>query len=117
MTDLAPCPACQRHVRIDETACPFCAAALAPGEPRVLGRGRLARAAVFAGAALATTAGAAGCGGKAKPADTNVENAAVDAGADEQPAPPDAAPYVEPDYPDEIEAMPYGAPPARHRLV
>lgn len=30
MPAYSPCPACQRHVRRNETACPFCAAALPP---------------------------------------------------------------------------------------
>jgi len=115
MTDLAPCPACRRHARIDETTCPFCAAALPPGQPRVVGRGGLARAAVFAGAALVTTA--AGCGGKAKPADPDLENAAIDAGPGDEPVVPDAAPYAEPDPDYDNMPMPYGAPPARQRIV
>ncbi len=109
MIDLAPCSACRRHVRIDEATCPFCGAATA-GAPRTLPVGRFARAAVFAGA----VAGAAtGCGGKSKPADPNIENestATIDAGA------PDAAP-VSDQWNDEACCMPYGAPPARDRLV
>ncbi len=113
MSDLAPCPACRRHVRVDESACPFCASALPAVPPRVLTPGRLTRAAVFAGA----IAGTAACGGKTKPVDNTVENAAVDGGVDEQ-QPPDAAPYREPDYdPDNNIPMPYGAPPVRTRVV
>jgi hypothetical protein len=49
---LAPCPACARHVRVSETACPFCGSVLAeslresaaPAPPGV----RLTRAALFA---------------------------------------------------------------------
>jgi hypothetical protein len=111
MSDLRPCPACHRHVRIDERTCPFCTAALTAGVPPVLPVGRLTRAAVFtAGAALA------GCGGKTAPAQDPIDNtaAAIDAGVDEQP-PPDAAPYVPP--PDLDVKMPYGAPPARERIV
>ena len=121
MIDLAPCPSCHRHVRIDETACPFCATALSPGEPRTLRRGRFSRAAVFAGAALVSTA--AGCGGKSKGPDTgggDVENAAIDAGPDEVPIVPDAEPYVEQSddpYYDHPNPMPYGAPPVRQRTV
>jgi hypothetical protein len=107
MTDLAPCPSCRRHVRIDERACPFCAAALPELAPRTIARGgRLSRAAVFAGASLLTAA----CGGKAQPADPVVGNTAVDAGADQ--VAPDAEPYV-----DEAVKMPYGAPPMRTRVV
>jgi hypothetical protein len=47
---LVPCPACSRHVRSDESTCPFCHAAInalggsAPARPS----GRLSRAALFA---------------------------------------------------------------------
>jgi hypothetical protein len=121
MSDLEPCPGCRRHVRVDEAACPFCGGAIAVsgGAPRTLGAGRLTRAAVFAGAAATAIAG---CGGKQKTDGTgtgtgseNVENTVVDAGPGEVVAPPDAAPYVEP--PDHNIPMPYGAPPARTRMV
>ncbi len=63
---LAPCPACQRHVRTrGERACPFCGGALpeglAPKGP--LPRRRLSRAAAIALAAGLTSAGVAaeGC--------------------------------------------------------
>ena len=58
MSSLVPCPGCNRHVRSDETSCPFCQAALAPRQPCVGGcsgptAARLGRAAlVAAGAAL-----------------------------------------------------------------
>jgi hypothetical protein len=67
-TRLRPCPACARHVRASEDACPFCRASVsaslralpAPEPPRR----RLSRAAL-----LAFSAGAAGmtaaCGGRA----------------------------------------------------
>lgn len=58
MSCLAPCPACGRHIAIDETTCPFCAAAL-PDSFRQANAcrrsppGRLSRAArLAAGAAL-----------------------------------------------------------------
>jgi hypothetical protein len=94
MTRLLPCPSCHRHVRVDSQSCPFCAAAVAfesepPAPAPALGR--LTRAAVFAGAALVSTA-AAGCEADA------------------------AVPQV-PDVQDHQNAMPYGAPPARDRLV
>ena len=66
MTHLVPCPACQRHVRAAETACPFCEVALdtsntvAPELPTQ----RLGRAALFAfGATLAASLTATACGG------------------------------------------------------
>jgi hypothetical protein len=61
---LAPCPRCQRHLRVDERGCPFCGAAIATGSlvsraptrpavsPQTLGR-----AAIFAfGSAIASSA-------------------------------------------------------------
>jgi hypothetical protein len=117
MTDLQPCPGCRRHVRLDEVSCPFCAAALDGGEARSPSTTRLSRAAVFAGAALATVA--AGCGGKQTTGPDNqvVENEATTV-VDAAPT-PDAAPVVQSpvdDY-DNSCCMPYGAPPARERLV
>ncbi len=59
-TPLAPCPACQRHLRVDATTCPFCSAPARrqTAEPRA---DRIAthvsRAAIIAMGALA----AAGC--------------------------------------------------------
>ena len=57
MSALVPCPGCNRHLKSDETTCPFCQAAVAPGS--CAGRcarpstTRLASAAlVAAGAAL-----------------------------------------------------------------
>jgi endogenous inhibitor of DNA gyrase (YacG/DUF329 family) len=31
MSALVPCPGCNRHVKADETTCPFCQAAVARG--------------------------------------------------------------------------------------
>jgi hypothetical protein len=79
---LVPCPACDRHVRATEAACPFCAAPLpddlarraVPPAPRRLGRAAalafgasLTLAActneVVTGAAQGGTSGASGTGG------------------------------------------------------
>lgn len=50
---LQPCARCFRHLRDDETACPFCGTAF-EREPRRASRaGRFARAALFASASLA----------------------------------------------------------------
>jgi hypothetical protein len=115
MSDLEPCPACRRHVRTDETACPFCEAALGGAASRRLSTTRVARAVVFAGAALATAA--AGCGGKQKQVpdreDTVVENQTTE----EETPTPDAGPPVKPIDVDNSCCMPYGAPPRRDRLV
>jgi hypothetical protein len=87
--------------------CPFCSAELAAPAPRSALLGRASRAAVFAGAALASSA----CGGKKAKSDTNVNNtepATADAGVESPPPPP----------PDKNNIpMPYGAPPARRRIV
>jgi hypothetical protein len=77
---LAPCPACNRHVSSDETACPFCSAALPDSfgcQPRPRPRGRLSRAALVA-------AGAALLGGEACSAPAPLYGPAppIDAGAD-----------------------------------
>ena len=107
MTDLKVCAGCRRHVAIEERACPFCNAVLAAASPHSGLLGRASRAAVFAGAALASTA----CGGK-KPKADNVQNqndqAQVDAGT---PQPDNTQ------KPDNNVPMPYGAPPARRRIV
>jgi hypothetical protein len=106
---LEPCAGCQRHIATTETACPFCGHSLAPQGPRSSALGRVSRAAVFAGAALATAA----CGKKAKQPDmkTNTQQTATpDAGTE-----PDAAASVP--VPDHHQPMPYGAPPARRRYV
>lgn len=64
MTPLEPCPHCHRHVHITETACPFCAGALADAfahlAARALPTARIGRAAMFAFGALG--AAASGCG-------------------------------------------------------
>jgi hypothetical protein len=66
---LVPCPACQRHVRATETACPFCAHAL-PQElrcsaPCALPTTRLSRAALFAFRATLQMIGVVGASGAA----------------------------------------------------
>ena len=57
---LQPCPSCSRHVRSTETACPFCATALAlTASPAPMTSERLGRAALFVfGAAMATNVAA-----------------------------------------------------------
>ena len=67
MTQLIPCPGCNRHVRQHESACPFCSSALSLTNvaPPPVPRTRLGRAATFAfGATLVAGAAAlTGCGG------------------------------------------------------
>jgi len=134
MTELRPCTECNRHVRADHDVCPFCAANIAPHVRRVMPSGRLTRAAVFASALAGAGAGAAGCGPGPEPAaptDDQHINPTPDAMV---PAPPiiadagvsfdetkpaaDAASgsLVYPDH-DHPNPKPYGAPPARTRLV
>jgi len=76
---LRPCPSCARHVRAAETACPFCASALAPTSIAAPAVGeRLGRAALFAfGAAVATNA--IGCGTAVAPDDGGPGDAQVEA--------------------------------------
>lgn len=71
MTQLEPCPHCNRHVKVSETSCPFCACALADAfanrAPRVAPLARLGRAAVFAFGVVATTQAACGDNTKVVP--------------------------------------------------
>lgn len=114
MRELSPCVACRRHVSISERACPFCGAAREPSAPAARSFGRASRAAVFAGAALASTA----CGGKKKPdtLDNQQQTMTSDGGAPQQPDPNQGMDPNDPNNPNNIP-MPYGAPPARRRLV
>jgi hypothetical protein len=66
MTQLIPCPGCNRHVRQAESSCPFCATALSLANvpEHALPRTRLGRAATFAfGATLVGATTLVGCGG------------------------------------------------------
>jgi hypothetical protein len=109
---LLACPACARHVRVDETRCPFCRVAL-PGDfgagpapvppPRGLSRAELRRFKTRASAglvgrslAVASTLLAAGCSssdGDYMPADAYgaPDHLAFDGGRDAHEAKPDAA--------------------------
>ena len=91
MNQLEPCPHCHRHVRVDETACPFCAGAVdfTGVAPRVLPRIRLGRAATFAFGIAASACGSDAPKPDARPADAHVVDAPHDAHA------PDA--FVDPD--------------------
>lgn len=50
---LQPCSRCARHVDSRDVSCPFCGGVVHRREPQPVRAGRFARAAVFAGAALA----------------------------------------------------------------
>lgn len=120
MAHLRPCPDCERHVRADETRCPFCDASLAadattPAVPA----SRLGRAARMAfGAAVATSIVA--CGNSKPPNDgstgsgtmteSSASATATATGTVTPPPPP-------PDGDNGGPAKPYGAPPADGLLV
>jgi hypothetical protein len=87
---LVPCPRCERHVRTDESACPFCSAALPsnlaaraiPGATQ-----RLSRAAAFLFGASLTVAGCgseistgAGSGGGSDPTGSSSDSSAASGG-------------------------------------
>ena len=62
MSALVACAGCDRHLREQELACPFCgrdARDATPGRFRIVSRRELTRAAVFTGAALALGCGSA----------------------------------------------------------
>lgn len=66
MSQLIPCPGCNRHVRQAESSCPFCATALSLADvpAHALPRTRLGRAATFAfGATLVGATTLVACGG------------------------------------------------------
>ena len=88
MSQLVPCAACSRHVRVSETACPFCAAPFsAPASRPADASSRLGRAALFAFQATTVAAALNACGPSSAPPTT-----------------------VEPP-PQTAIAQPYGAPP------
>jgi len=97
MASLVPCPACARHVRANESSCPFCATAIGAVPERVLSPAPsdrlLARVAVTFAAAAATALTA--CGkeptDKPVPAPTNTMN------TDNLPAPAYGPPPVMPE--------------------
>ncbi len=69
MTQLIPCPGCNRHVRQAESSCPFCSAQLSLSHlpEHALPRTRLGRAATFAfGATLVGATALVGCGGESE---------------------------------------------------
>jgi len=71
MADLRPCTGCLRHVRIDETRCPFCEAALPAAAPvPMISEARIGRAARMALGAAMATASLTGCTRSGSDADT-----------------------------------------------
>lgn len=87
---LVACPACSRHVRAGEAACPFCAASLAGvAPPRRRANRPLTRLALVAGVALAGTA----CGPSSTPDDSIREEESY---GDEAPPPEQDEPPADP---------------------
>lgn len=134
MVRLVVCAGCSRHARAVDRACPHCGAELTP-RPR--GVGRLGAAAVITASLVGPACGSSsgsdhndvnnGSGGEViEPGDVVIDmrngNVPVvaDAGPPAPPDPPavDAGPSIVPIDDDRIRPpMPYGAPPARARLV
>ena len=122
MTSLAACPSCARHVRINESRCPFCSVGLEgafANRPSPLAAvGRLSRAALFALGATAAAAGTVvGCSDDPKEPEPEQQDAgtnaiygapAVDGGSDSGgPAPAYGAPAVD----SGANGALYGLPP------
>jgi hypothetical protein len=137
---LAMCPSCARHVRVDESACPFCQASLSDEfratPPRPRPAVRLSRAALYAfGVGALSLSAAQGCGGETgsggdkdggsrQEGSTAGPDAAVhvpDSGADGSADAPADAPSDGPvdapsdtgnvERPDGMPAPPYGGVP------
>lgn len=96
MSQLVPCPGCERHVRLSEANCPFCGGGLdaqalgAAYAPRRNGvNSGIKRAAIFA----IGTGMAAACGGKTDDTDSNTQPVAS-ATTDDTPSPTDGAPVA-----------------------
>ena len=131
MTELAPCTACRRHVAVAETACPFCGVALPARAAEPFAAQRLARAAVFVAGAALVGAGLASCWTSSSPRDSKVvdHKTTADAGVGDAPPDPDVEDNtnrqrhpggggcVSPGNGQPPVCMPYGAPPARRRVV
>lgn len=124
MSSLAPCPSCQRHIRVAERACPFCKSALAHSLTPIPGtQQRLKRAAAFA---FTASLGLAGCNTDngnvtpvyGAPADTGVDVAA-DRPTSDSPVvtdvpldvTPDASPMRDASSDDGGFLAMYGGPP------
>lgn len=107
MNQLEPCPRCHRHVKVSETACPFCthSLALANRAPRAAPRARLGRAATFAFGVVAMSQGACGDNETVTPPP---DAASVPADADLDAAIPQDADYDGGDVPI------YAAAPTPH---
>jgi hypothetical protein len=93
MTQLAACPSCARHVRITDSACPFCHAelsasfreAVAPARPAA----RLSRAVLYALGVGTISVTSAACGGR-----VGAEGGEKDGGLGDATAVSDAGPLT-----------------------
>lgn len=109
MTNLVPCPSCNRHVRVADT-CPFCGAEApkhAPRVPRLRASGRMAI--LFAGSIGLATA----CAEEVPAPLAPTEAPSIDPAPTEEPLQPIAptqtaepTPSPEPIEPDEVEVPP-----------
>ncbi len=132
MSELIPCEKCQRHIRSSESECPFCEA----GGSKIGSTGALLASAILSVSTLACSnerpATKAPPPVDEKAAPISIDAAPPPASDAEPPASdaalPDAAPAkkkrkaakkVNPKLPPPRKdvKMPYGAPPARQRLV
>ena len=107
---LTPCPACRRHLRLEEERCPFCAAPLPAAR-------RSAGAVAGLAAALALTGCPAEPGGSAPPPAPSQPDflPVAEYGAPPLPPSPEPAPVdsTQPDPAPGPQAPAYGAPPGR----
>lgn len=124
---LQPCAGCRRHVAVGSTSCPFCAAALGDAKASRDPLTRLSRAAVFVAAAATSACWTS----KAEPKHVDQQQTAVQQDAGVVVDAPVAKqlpnddmnedrhfqnhPCV--DTPQGPMCAPYGAPPARRRVV
>lgn len=102
---LIPCAGCQRHVRANEEACPFCGAAVATVPAHRLPSTRLGRAATFAFGAALAAATSTGCTESHEPVNDG-GGLEPDAGDDASITDDGSLPFE-----DSGVAPPYGAPP------
>lgn len=113
---LVLCSSCDRHVRADSEACPFCGASTYPkGAPATAPTpaARLGRAAIVTLGALAL----GGCGDAKSPNQVTVDPVEAGPGptATATATSTATAPPPPPDYRN--QAKPYGAPPVPEEIV
>ena len=77
MMHLIPCPACQRHIYVSETSCPFCSAARDPGQSPAMRRPRPVRMSRAALVALGLSSVACGGDTEENAGDSDTEGTAT----------------------------------------